>query len=374
MRALFIAYGVMFSYLVSFHSEAKANGTADNRKHKACIERIDASNKVVMDLQKKLIELRIRAAQKKMTQEDFDKLVEEEGSFKKFKLAQEGFNKSKSCLGELQWNLRIVNDLCTGVKLPLKTPQSQSMCEELALNFFDQQAVQAHISHHSKLTSSQRELLNKASWAQKRFVQDSLYEKLKLCSSASFTSPMYMGELFDDYIASNGLNAAIDYYNSSLGVIEDNMNRFRRHLECRHEAFSQTMKQAHQNAMNQAEIKQMLENNPFLRSAANEVIMVSSTSYTDSVLEESKRQMTAMNKHLKELQDGLRHMSDKIDRVQASRSIDEQDRKRAETAREMARQRERRLQREAQEWGQISGRSISPFVGGSGMTVMPGQW
>lgn len=327
-----------------------------------------------MDLQKKLIELRIRAAQKKMTQEDFDKLVEEEGSFKKFKLAQEGFNKSKSCLGELQWNLRIVNELCTGVKLPLKTPQSQSMCEELALNFFDQQAVQAHISHHSKLTSSQRELLNKASWAQKRFVQDSLYEKLKLCSSASFTSPMYMGELFDDYIASNGLNAAIDYYNSSLGVIEDNMNRFRRHLECRHEAFSQTMKQAHQNAMNQAEIKQMLENNPFLRSAANEVIMVSSTSYTDSVLEESKRQMTAMNKHLKELQDGLRHMSDKIDRVQASRSIDEQDRKRAETAREMARQRERRLQREAQEWGQISGRSISPFVGGSGMTVMPGQW
>lgn len=369
-----MAYGVVLVCLVSFHSVAHANGMVDNRKHKACIQGIDASNKVVLDLQKRLIELKKRAEQRQMTQEAFDKLVEEDGSFKKFKLAQENFQKSKSCLGELQWNLRIVNELCPGVTLPLKTPQSQSMCEELALNFFDQRAVQAHISHHSKLTSTQRELLNKASWAQKRFVEDSLHEKLKSCSSASFTSPMYMGEQFDDYIASNGLNAAIDHYNSSLGVIEDNMNRFRRHLECRHEVFNQIIKQAHQNVMSQVEIKQMLENNQFLMSAVYEVFMDVSSRYTASVLEESQRKKTAMNSHLKTLQDGLRRMSDKIDRVQASRSIDEQDRKRAETAREMARQRERRLQREAQDWGQISGRSSSPFVGGGGVTVMPGQW
>lgn len=352
---------------------AYASGDEDYRKHKMCIQAIDTSGKNVHALHSKMLEVMARAEKQRMSQQAFDEMVEQDGSLKKYRQAQDNFEKSKSCLSELQWSKRVVTTLCPGVTLPLKTPQSQNICEELALNFFDQQAVQAHLSQHSKLTVSQRELVKKATLAQKRSVDDAMYEQLKSCNMPSFTSPMYLGERIDGYIASDGLNAAIDHYNSSWSVLDDHLKRFKQQVECRREVVNQAMRQAHQRVMNTPDIRQMLEANELLMAGANDAFMDAGSWFVDSVVSETERQQKVMNIYLKELQDGMRIMSDRIDRARASMELSAEERKRAETVREMARQRERRLQREAQEWSQTLRRSNSSFIGGSGVTVLPGQ-
>lgn len=246
-------------------------------------------------------------------------------------------------------------------------------CNNLKADRFPHEAVQAHLSQHSKLTVSQRELVKKATLAQKRSVDDAMYEQLKSCNMPSFAAPMYLGDRIDGYIASDGLNAAIDHYNSSWSVLEDHLKRFKQQVECRREVVNQAMRQAHQRVLNTPDIRQMLEANELLTAGANDAFLDAGGLFVDSVVSETERQQKVMNNYLKELQDGMRIMSDRIDRARASMELSAQERKRAETAREMARQRERRLQREAQEWSQASRSSTSSFIGGSGVTVLPGQ-